>query len=137
MRELKWSIAFLLVAFILLISVRDRTKTHYDLYFNGVSTHGVVSSVYRKNKSYYLIVSYDVNNKKYRLKSKNRYQFPWIPEEGQTVKLLYNPAAPESSEVYSSGHFFVLPAVQLIFSIGLVLLAISTAAPIVRKKITD
>lgn len=127
---------YLSAAFIMLHSGIDKIKTHYELYLNGVATQGVVTSIqtkYRREKNdlHFLTVSYNVNNREYVLKSNNGFSWPWVPEKNQSVKLIYDAGAPENSEVYSAWNFYLLPAIQLIVSCLLLILA---GSQIIWKK---
>lgn len=127
---------YLSAASIMLHSSIDKIKTHYELYFNGAATQGVVTSIqtkYRREKNdlHFLTVSYNVNNREYILKSTNGLSWPWVPEKNQSVKLIYDESAPENSEVYSAWNFYLLPAIQLIAGCLLLILA---GNQIIRKK---
>lgn len=122
MSRFLFPLILLLVAFFMLHSGGNKIKTHYHLYSNGVTTQGSVISIrkkYRRNKNdlHFLTVSYSVANHVFVLKSENGISWPWVPDEGDTVTVIYEANEPEKAEVFSIWNFYFFPVLQLIFGL--------------------
>jgi hypothetical protein len=122
MSRFLFPLILLFVAFFMLQSSGNKIKTHYHLYSNGVTTQGSVISIrtkYRRSKSdlHFLTVSYGAANHIFVLKSDNGLTWPWVPDEGDTVRVIYEANEPEKAEVFSLFNFFIFPVLQFIFGI--------------------
>lgn len=59
-------------------------------------------------------MSYSVANHVFVLKSENGISWPWVPDEGDTVKVIYEANEPEKAEVFSIWNFYIFPTLQFI-----------------------